>query len=60
MAKAEKDKGLSQYQKAFVMRHLDKVKAIAREQGTIITAAGQKKAKAAVERTLLSQNKKKR
>ena len=60
MSQASKYKGLAQFQKAFIMRHLDKVKAMTREQGTIITAAEQKKAKAAVERTLLAQNKKKR
>lgn len=48
---------LSQPQKAFVQRHMEKVRAIAREQGTVVTKKGQKAARAAVERTLLAQNK---
>ncbi len=57
MAKSIKKPKLSQRQRAFVMSHLERVKAIAKEQGTVITAKGQATARAAVERTLLSQNK---
>ncbi len=61
MAKAPiKKETLSQSQRAFVTRHLAKVKAIAKEQGTKVTAKGQASARAAVERTLLAQNRKRR
>ncbi len=61
MAKAPlKKEKLSQSQRAFVTRHLSKLQAIAKEQGTVVTRKGQAAARAAVERTLLSQNRNKR
>ncbi len=56
MAASQKKPTLSQFQRAFVMRHLAKVKQIAKDQGTVVTAKGQAAARAAVERTLLAQN----
>lgn len=59
MAASQKKPTLSQFQRAFVTRHLSKVQQIAKDQGTVITRKGQAAAKAAVERTLLAQNRRK-
>ena len=59
MAASQKKQKLTQYQSAFVSRHLAKVQQIAKDQGTVITRKGQAAAKAAVERTLLAQNRRK-